>query len=217
MKPSDDAFPSDRPSSDLRGEQPRARPSVRAVAVAAIALPLVLLLAGLAALWLQQGTGTPSTRSGPGAVTFVASPVPQDRPAPQFALPRLVGPGSVALKGYVGRVVVVNLWASWCGPCREEAPQLESVWRTYGPRGVQFLGVDHQDARSAGTGFVGEFGLSYPIGFDPKGEVAAEYGALGIPTTYVIDRQGRVRYRFLGRITTAGLSSVIQQLLAEQG
>jgi len=190
---------------------------VRAATIAAIALPLVLLVAGLAALWLHRGTGTPSTRNGPGAVPFVASAAPEERPAPQFELPGLVGTGSVSLKAYAGRVIVVNLWASWCGPCREEAPQLESLWRTYGPRGVQFLGVDHQDTRSGGTGFVGEFGLSYPIGFDPRGEVAAEYGALGIPTTYVIDRQGRVRYRFLGRITPAGLSTVIEQLLAERG
>ena len=109
---------------------------------------------------------------------------------------------------------MLNIWRSWCPPCREEAPQLEEVWTQYRFRGVQFIGVDHQDSRGAGIAFVRKFGITYSSAFDPGGTVAARYGAVGIPTTFVIDRRGRIVYRFLGKTRASILAPVLDLILA---
>jgi peroxiredoxin len=183
---------------------------------AAILLPVVLVAAIVGVIVARRGAGQPT---GPdlSTVTFVASPVPQDRPAPAFRLPALSGTGSVSLAQYPRTIVVLNLWASWCGPCRQESPDLESVWRLFGSLNVQFLGVDEQDSRASAGAFVTEFGLTYPMAFDASGTLATSYGAIGLPSTYVIDGSGTIRFRFLGRVDPADLRSVLHQLLAESG
>jgi len=123
----------------------------------------------------------------------------------------------VSLAQYPRTIVVLNLWASWCGPCRQEAPDLESVWRLYGSLNVQFLGINEQDSRASAGAFVTEFGLTYPMAFDASSAVPASYGAIGLPSTYVIDGSGTIRFRFLGRVDPADLRSVLRQLLAESG
>ena len=191
---------------------PRRYVAARAVA---IALPLILVAAIAAVIVARRDNGV--SPGDLGTVTFVASPVPQQRPAPAFRLPALSGTGSVSLAQYPRTIVVLNLWASWCGPCRQEAPDLESVWRFYGSLNVQFLGVDEQDSRASAGAFVTEFGLTYPMAFDPSSALAASYGAIGLPSTYVIDASGTIRFRFLGRVDPADLRGVLQQLLAESG
>jgi len=125
---------------------------------------------------------------------FFGTGVSEDHPAPAFDLPRLDGEGDVTLSSLRGRVVVLNLWASWCGPCRLEAPTLESLWEQYRHRGVVLIGVDHKDARSAALAFDRRFGITYTTVFDPAGTLAAMFGAAGIPTTFVINRQGIIVY-----------------------
>jgi cytochrome c biogenesis protein CcmG/thiol:disulfide interchange protein DsbE len=180
---------------------------------AAIVLPLVVVVAIVGVIMASRGAGR-STRPDLSTVTFVASPVPEHRTAPAFTLPLLDGTGSTSLARYSGKIVVLNLWASWCGPCRDESPKLQSLWESYRSLGVQFLGVDQQDSKGAASAFVSEFGLMYPVAFDPDGSVAASFGALGLPTTFVIDASGVIRYRFLGRVDPAGLQDVLQGLMA---
>lgn len=195
-------------------DAPRSRRYVAARA-AAIVLPVIMVAAVVAVILARRGSGaSPADLS---TVTFVASPVPQDRPAPAFELPALAGAGQVSLAQYPRTIVVLNLWASWCGPCRREAADLESVWRFYGSLNVQFLGVDEQDSKDDAAAFVTEFGLTYPMAFDSSGDLAASYGAVGLPSTYVIDGSGTIRFRFLGRVDPAGLQGVLRQLLAESG
>ena len=193
------------------------RPSRRYLVAraAAIALPVILLAAVVAVIVARRGAGRPA---GPNlsTVTFVASPVPEHRTAPGFTLPLLDGTGPTSLARYPGKIVVLNLWASWCAPCRDESPKLQSLWESYRSLDVQFLGVDQQDSRSAASAFVREFGLTYPVAFDPDGSVAASYGALGLPTTFVIDASGVIRYRFLGRVDPVRLQDVLQGLIAER-
>ena len=181
----------------------------------AIVLPVLLVVAIVGVIVARRGAGQP-TRPDLSTVTFVASPVPEHRTAPGFTLPLLDGTGPTSLARYPGKIVVLNLWASWCGPCRDESPKLQSVWESYRSLGVQFLGVDQQDSKAEASAFVREFGLTYPIAFDPDGSVAASYGALGLPTTFVIDASGVIRYRFLGRVDPAGLQDVLQGLMAER-
>jgi cytochrome c biogenesis protein CcmG/thiol:disulfide interchange protein DsbE len=196
------------------GEPLLSRPSVRRAAwAAAILLPALFLLGA----WLILRALEPSLVSGSrGAqvADFTARPVAENREAPSFQVPTLTGRGSIALRRFAGRVVVLNLWASWCDPCRAESPALEEVWESYRSRGVQFVGIDHQDSRSNGLGFRRAFGLTYPSGFDPAGTLAWRFGALGIPTTYVIDRDGRIVYRFLGKIRPGTLAEILDRVLA---
>jgi DsbE subfamily thiol:disulfide oxidoreductase len=172
----------------------------------------VAILGAGVAIWLHQRSD-----GALGSADFVASPVAEDRPAPDFDIQTLDGDGRLSLAAFRGKVVVLNLWASWCAPCRTEAPSLESVWREFSGRGVQVIGVDHGDDRGDAQTFLRQHGLRYPMAFDPKGSVAASYGALGIPTTYVISAQGRIAYRFLGRATTHDLTRIVEQVLSQEG
>jgi cytochrome c biogenesis protein CcmG, thiol:disulfide interchange protein DsbE len=97
-----------------------------------------------------------------------------------------------------GVPVVFNLWASWCTPCRDEAARLERGWRTFGPRGVLFLGLDIQDVRGDGEGFIRKHGATYPSVREPGRDLANSYGATGIPETYFIDARGRVVAHVIG-------------------
>ena len=106
--------------------------------------------------------------------------------APDFDLDRLSGPGKRSLADYRGGIVVLNAWASWCGPCREESPLLER-WQRRMVLGINALDVD-SDARA----FVREYGLTYPMLRDPEGESLVDYGVIGYPETFVIDARGRI-------------------------
>src|SRR5581483_11409942 len=87
-------------------------------------------------------------------------------PAPQFTLSRLNGPGKLALAAYRGKVVVLNFWASWCVPCKSEAPRLEAAWQKYRSKGVVVLGVDAQDFSGDARKFVRHYGVTYPVVHD---------------------------------------------------
>jgi len=109
----------------------------------------------------------------------------------RYALPQLDSAGFRTLLDQLrGTPVVVNVWASWCGPCREEAPRLAAAARTYGDR-VQFLGVDIQDQRTPAKQFIRDFGWPYPSVFDPTSEIQHGLGYFGQPVTVFFDRSGR--------------------------
>jgi cytochrome c biogenesis protein CcmG/thiol:disulfide interchange protein DsbE len=112
--------------------------------------------------------------------------------APAFALQRLNGAGTVSLASLRGKVVVLNFFASYCGPCKREAPALEKVWRDYRSRGVVVLGIDTDDSSSEARTFVSAHGVTYPTVGVASAGLAARYGTANLPTTYVLNRQGRV-------------------------
>jgi len=139
------------------------------------------------------------------------------RPAPVFALSTLEG-APVTLEGHRGKVLVVNFWASWCYPaCYEEAPVLERNWRGYRDRGVVVLGVGIQDKREAFEKFVKDFGLTFPTAQDLKGTVSVDYGVYGVPETFFVDRQGRIRVKHVGAVTDDVFRKAVDGLLAEKG
>jgi cytochrome c biogenesis protein CcmG/thiol:disulfide interchange protein DsbE len=173
-----------------------------------VVLPVFAVVAAL--LVVRSYSSGPSVPNGAVIEDFVATPVAEDRPAPSFDLPSLTGTGSTSLARFRGHVVVLNLWASWCDPCRAEAPALEQVSK--GNRDVVVLGVDHRDAHGDAIAFRGRFGLTYPMVSDPKGSVASAYGAIGLPTTFVIDPSGRIRYRLLGRVTVRVLEPLLRRI-----
>jgi cytochrome c biogenesis protein CcmG, thiol:disulfide interchange protein DsbE len=112
--------------------------------------------------------------------------------APQFVLPRLDGEGQVSSSDLLGRPVVLNFWASWCAPCREEAPLLERAWREYRGHGVSFLGVNIKDAESHARRFVEEFDITYPVVRDTELDLAGDLGVYGLPETFFIDDEWRL-------------------------
>jgi cytochrome c biogenesis protein CcmG, thiol:disulfide interchange protein DsbE len=171
------------------------------------------LAIGLTVTWLAVFM---SDRVSGGSIPTAGRPataVLDGRPAPPFDLASVAGSGRVALSGYRGRLLVVNFWASWCDPCRREAPGLQEVWTEYRGRGVQFVGIDHMDGRSSARAFIAELGLTYPVGWDPTGEVAARYGLRGLPTTLVIGPDGRVMFRLLGPVEATTIRDLLERAL----
>jgi cytochrome c biogenesis protein CcmG, thiol:disulfide interchange protein DsbE len=133
--------------------------------------------------------------------------------APATALPRLAGDGEGSLAEYRGRWVLVNIWASWCVPCREEAPALERFQHRHGGRAFTVLGIDSRDLSGDGRQFVRHYGLSYPQLRDGDGDTAHAYGTTGVPENFLIDPKGRLRLRIVGPVTAEYLDESVAPLL----
>jgi len=135
--------------------------------------------------------------------------------APAFALPDLQG-RQVTLASLKGRVVAMNFWASWCGPCREEIPDLAKVYAAHREKCFEMLGVAEE---SGGREDVAEaarrFGITYPVLVDPQGQTGDAYKIPGYPRTYLIDHQGQIRRTFDGAVDRGTLESALAPLLAE--
>lgn len=141
------------------------------------------------------------------------------------AIPSQPGPEAVGFSGPTftgdvirladlrGQPVIVNFWASWCAPCRAEAPALERVWRAYRDQGVVVLGVDIQDTEAEARAFLDELRISYPNVRDEGDEIARAYQVTSIPATFFIGRDGRVVSRWVGPISQQQLVARLDELL----
>jgi cytochrome c biogenesis protein CcmG/thiol:disulfide interchange protein DsbE len=112
--------------------------------------------------------------------------------APDFALEQLDGSGEVRLAELEGKAVVINFWASWCVPCREEAPRLQAAWEEWQDEGVVVLGINAQDFVGDARKFVDRYGLTYPNVHDGPGSTLGRFGVTGFPETWFVDREGRL-------------------------
>jgi thiol-disulfide isomerase/thioredoxin len=174
------------------------------------AIALVLLVLGTGWTWVTRV---------PASAAFTGRP-PSPHvgfPAPDFVL-RTLGGGATALSQQRGKVVVVNLWASWCGPCRLEMPVIEKVYVADRSRGLVVLAVNatYQNSEAAAQHFAQELGLSFPILLDSDSTVSRLYLLRALPSTYIVDRKGIVRTVIIGGpMTEALLRSKVEPLLAE--
>ena len=127
--------------------------------------------------------------------------------------------GTFNLSQDLGKVVVVNFWATWCGPCITETPQFDSVYRAYKSKGATFVGIDTKESsHSQPESFVRDNDISYPIVFDEQGKIAAQMGNVpleGLPTTVLVDKSGRVAAVYLGPLAPKDLEPPLNKLLAE--
>lgn len=137
-----------------------------------------------------------------------ARPLPQEGTLPDVTAEEFEG----ILVGQVGKPVVVNVWASWCAPCRAEMPLLQRAADDYAGRAV-VLGVASDDSRDDAQGFLDEFGLTYPNVLDTTGEIGVRLGLAGFPTTYFFDVDGNLTARVLGGVSEQQLASMIDDAL----
>lgn len=132
--------------------------------------------------------------------------------APAFHLVLYDG-RSLTSESLRGSVVVLHFWGSWCAPCRAEAPVIRSLWETYAPQGVQFLGVAYQDVESKARAFLEAHGWGFPNGSDPTGQISRAYGVRGVPETYVIGPDGVLVRKYIGPVDEEGLAGTLEALL----
>jgi cytochrome c biogenesis protein CcmG, thiol:disulfide interchange protein DsbE len=167
------------------------------------ARPAIAVLAVLAVLGLLAF----------GLLSKGSSGIALGEAAPTSPLPRLEGAGDASLADYRGRWVLVNFWASWCIPCREEAPALERFQRRHGDADFTVLGIDSRDLSGDGRAFVRRFGLSYPQLRDGDGAAAGDFGTTGVPENFLVDPAGKVRLLVRGPVSEEYLNRYVAPLL----
>ncbi len=163
----------------------------------------------LAVLWIALLTPAKNSNNSAGSDPLLG------KPAPDFTLALLgkqAGP-ALHLADLKGKLVVINFWASWCDPCKQEAPLLQAQWQRAKAQGVVFIGVDFQDGQSAALSFVQQNGLTYTNVVDPNGSTGINYGLTGVPETFFIDRHGVIVNTVRKELTAHVLQSGVAALL----
>jgi len=168
-----------------------------------VAVVVGLVAAVVAAVLLTSGGGRTTVKAGGEA-------------APNFTLPNLQdGKSSISLASYKGTPVLVNFWATWCVPCKDEMPLLEAAHKKWGSK-VQFIGIDRQDYKPDALAFAQKTRVTYPLAADPDATLDGAYRLRGMPTSVFIDRNGRIVQRVTGPVTKSQLDDTLQSLTSTE-
>ena len=173
-----------------------------------ISLAAILGLGILAGVSSPGKTGGSSSGAGSSSTSSAESLVGHAGPA--FDLAALDDPaGHVSLASYAGKPVIVNFFASWCGPCRTETPLLAQYYSSHHDA-VHMIGVDANDSRTAALAFTKKYGVSYPVGSDPAATTAGAYGVVAMPQTYFLNAQHKVVDHVYGKVTAGSLAQGVK-------
>ncbi|HEY2166545.1 MAG TPA: TlpA disulfide reductase family protein [Jatrophihabitantaceae bacterium] len=190
---------------------------IRLVALAALAASASLLLAACTGKDAVNQTAGGQFRFVSGTTLGKTYPVGSRKLAGDFTAD-LINGGTITLRQQAGKVVVINFWATWCGPCTTETPQLDAMYRQVKAQGVQVIGIDTKDSRNEAQAFIKDNGITFPIAFDEPGATAIALGripALSLPFTVLVDKKQRIAAVYLSRLTPADLEPVLTQLETE--
>jgi peroxiredoxin len=150
--------------------------------------PAIILI--LFVLACEQGSGEPGIDSN-------------ENPAENFSLETVDGGNKVSLHDFKGKPVVLNFWATWCGPCKEELPLFEKMWNKFKDEDVVFIGIDVMDDRKNASEFIKNAGITYTNLYDKPGEVSSKYKVVALPVTFFINKEGEIAVKnygpFLGK------------------
>ena len=185
---------------ELRGTLPRAPWRDRRWLFAMIAIGVLALL-GLLFWGMQRG---PSIKVGTAATI--------NRPAPNFTVTTLDGK-QLTMSELRGKTVVLNIWASWCIPCREESGELNRVFTQYQGRNVAFVGIAFNDDPGPMREFTTRYGVPYPVALDTEGKISIDLGITGVPETYIITPEGQMTQKWIGPITAKQLTTLLAPLV----
>lgn len=177
-------------------------------------IAMLLIGFGLIAVGVAAMTLITLRRSQGLGQEISAVPVTVDYPAPSLSLTDLEGV-TRSLSDYQGQVVLVNMWATWCPPCREEMPTLESFYQSYREQGFVIIGLNDGDAAVDVRDFVESYGLTFPIWLDPTYISESVFNTMNLPSSFVIDRQGQVRLQWVGMIDRAKLEEYVVPIIEE--
>ena len=181
-------------------ESPEVRTSLYIIV---IALAAVVVFAVVAPYFAQRG-GAPVASGGPAMLAGA--------PAASYSLKRLDGVND-ALANYRGHVVLVNLWASWCEPCRSETPALEQLFEQERSRGLVVLGINQGEDSKTAAEFARAMGVKYPVLLDQDQQYGRAYSGLGLPTTIIVDKDGKIAWGHDGELDLKQMTAVVRPLV----
>lgn len=141
----------------------------------------------------------------------------ENQAAKSFTLESLEQNKEISLEDFKGKPIVVNFWATWCGPCKQEMPFFEETWKEYKDKGVVFIGIDVMDDKESAQQFIEKLGISYTNLYDPSGKTSNSYGVVALPATFFIDKDGNIAVKhygsFLGKDAEAAFKSYLEDII----
>lgn len=177
-------------------------------------IALILVGFGFLALGISFFLTQRDSASYASTSEFSTIPAEVNFPAPELTLPTLAGQ-EASLSDYLGSVVLVNLWATWCPPCTEEMPTLKAFYEKYHSQGFELIAIDQGETLETVVPFVKEFALPFPVWLDTGSQAGLVFKTMSLPSSYVIDRTGQVRLMWIGGISKRNLEKYVPDIIKE--